>query len=223
MERHIGVEHQEQGQSTGLVTASVEFALRAALRDPVDKDFVHSIAGRIIAETQEFGEQKAGRLEAMLVQFDGALDHGIDALRLGDGISGDISEYWERLFDVQNGRLKEDLQADYEVLSMDLLIIEHLELYPRFRGLGIGASVIHRTIDVFGPNCGLIACKPWPFQFTPAAIADQAALRRLALPDIKEGVALQKLRKHVSGMGFWPLGDTGIYLTSMSQMGCKHR
>jgi hypothetical protein len=30
-------------------------------------------------------------------------DHGISAERLGDGISGDISEYWERLFDVETG------------------------------------------------------------------------------------------------------------------------
>ena len=89
--------------------------------------------------------------------------------------------------------------------------------------LEFGASVIDRTIDVFGPNCGLVACKPWPFQFTPTAAGDIAALKRLALPDIGEGVALQKLRKYVSRIGFWPLGDTGIYLMSMSQRGSEHR
>lgn len=218
------MEHQKPGQSTGLVTASIEFVLHAALRDPVDEDFVHSIVGKIIAETQEIAEQEAGHLEAMLVQFDDALDHGIDTFRLGDGFSGEISEYWECLFDVETGYLKRDLQADYEVLSMDLLIIEHLELQPKFRGLGLGEAAINRTIDVFGTNCGFVACQPWPIQFTPAAKADPAVVGRLALPDIKkEGVALEKLRKYVARIGFWPLGDTGIYVMSMSQRTCKNR
>ena len=104
------MKHQKLGQSTGFVTASIEFVLRAALRDPVDEDFVHSIAGRIIAETQEIAEQEAGHLEAMLVQFDGALDHGIDTFRLGDGFSGEISEYWERLFDVEAGVFQKSAQ-----------------------------------------------------------------------------------------------------------------
>jgi hypothetical protein len=68
------MKHQKLGQSTGFVTASIEFVLRAALRDPVDEDFVHSITGKIIAETQETAEQEAGHLEAMLVQFDDALE-----------------------------------------------------------------------------------------------------------------------------------------------------
>jgi GNAT superfamily N-acetyltransferase len=223
MERRVCVDHQEPEQSTGFVTASIEFALRVALRDPVDEDFIHPIAGRIIAETQGIAEQEAGHLEAMLVQFDNALDHGIDTFRLGDGFSGEISEYWERLFDVETGYVKQDLQADYEVLSMDLLIIEHLELHPKFRGLGLGEAAINRTIDVFGPNCGLVVCQPWPIQFTPAAKTDPAAIERLALPNIKEGVALEKLRKYVSRIGFWPLGDTGIYVMSMSQRTCKSR
>jgi GNAT superfamily N-acetyltransferase len=223
MERHISVDHQEPSQSAGFVKANIDFVIRAALRDPMDEDFVHSIAGRIIAETREIAEQEAGQLQAVLVQFDNALDHGIDTFRLGDGFSGTISEYWERLFDVETGYLKQDLQADYEVLSMDLLIIEHLELQPRFRGLGLGEAAINRTIDVFGPNCGFVACQTWPIQFTPAAKADPAVIERLALPKTKEGVALEKLRKYIARIGFWPLGDTGIYVLSMSQRTCKNR
>lgn len=30
--------------------------------------------------------------------------------------------------------------------SLDLLIINYVEVYPKFRGLGIGVSAIHRTI-----------------------------------------------------------------------------
>src|SRR5438105_5448670 len=102
MKQDVGVGGQTP-ESSGVVGTSTEFVLRAALRDFVDEDFVHSIAGRIIAEVTDYGEQETGCLQASLVQFDMALDHGIDTGRLGDGISGDISEYWERLFDVETG------------------------------------------------------------------------------------------------------------------------
>ena len=70
------MEHQKLEQSTGFVMASIEFVLRAALRDPVDEDFVHSIAGRIIAETQEIAEQEAGHGRADYIgQRNGRIEH----------------------------------------------------------------------------------------------------------------------------------------------------
>ena len=55
-------------------------------------------------------------------------------------------------------------------------------------------SAINRTIDVFGAGCELVACKPWPLQFTPAVASDQKALKRLDAPNVPEDVALGKLR-----------------------------
>jgi hypothetical protein len=130
------------------VVASVEFVVRAALHDSVEDDFVHSIAGRIIAETENRGEEDAGQISASLVQFGEALDHGISAERLGDGISGDISEYWEHLFDVETGYPKEEIQNEFEVVDLDLLIIDYVAIYPEYRGLRIAESAIHRTIDI---------------------------------------------------------------------------
>jgi GNAT superfamily N-acetyltransferase len=197
--------------------------LRAALHDYADADFVHSIAGRILVEARDGEEEDGGRIGASLVQFSEALDHGIDTARLGDGISGEIAEYWENLFDVETGHLKGEIQTEYEVASLDLLIFDYIEVYPKFRGLGIGVSAINRTIDVFGGGCGLIACKPWPLQFTPAIASDRDALKRLDVPKAREDVALRKLRAYWSRIGFWPVGNTGIYLLSVSQREGEHR
>src|SRR5207249_439474 len=205
----------------GSVVVSIEFVLRAALHDSVDADFVHSIAGRIIAEARNGGEEEHGRIGASLVQFSEALDHGISTTRLGDGFSGEISEYWERLFDPESGHLKDEIQTEYEVAGLDLLIIDYVEIYPKFRGLGIAVSAVNRTIDVFGAGCGLVVCSPRPPQFTPAVANDQAALKRLAVPNVSEDVALTRLRTYCSRIGFWPLGNTGIYLLSVSQRGCE--
>jgi hypothetical protein len=211
--------HKETNSNENVV-ASIEFKIRAELHDSVETDFVHSILGTISAETESRGKKDAGHIQGSLVQFGEALDHGIGAERLGDGISGDISEYWEHLFDVETGYPKEEIQNEFEVVDLDLLIIDYVAIYPEFRGLGIAESAIHRTIDIFGAGCGMVACKPWPLQFTPSVADDQEALKRLALPNVSKGEALRKLRSYWSRLGFWPVGNTGIYLLSLSQRGC---
>lgn len=214
-------DRREESGSNENVVASVEFVIRTELHDSVETDFVHSILGRITAKSESSGKQGAGHIGASLVQFGEALNHGISSERLGDGISGDISEYWEHFFDVETGYPKEEIQNEFEVVDLDLLIIDHVEIHPKFRGLGIAESAIHRMIDIFGTGCGLVACKPRPLQFTPSVAGDQEALKRLAFPHVSEGEALRKLRSYWSRLGFWPIGDTGIYLLSVSQRGCN--
>ena len=136
---------QESGSNENVV-ASVEFVLRTELHESVETDFVHSIAGKIIAEPEGRGKEDAGHIRASLVQFGEALDHGISAESLGDGISGDISEYWEHLFDVETGYLKEEIQNEFEVVDLDLLIIDYIAVYPDYRGLG-DRRVCHSPYD----------------------------------------------------------------------------
>jgi hypothetical protein len=203
------------------IVASIEFAVRASLHEEyVDADFVHSILGKISAKSEERGnEEDVGYIRASLVQFGEAMDHGFSTERLGDGIDGNIAEYWELLFDLNTGRWKEEVQDEYEASGCDLLIIDCMEISPKFRGTGIGPIAIDRTIDIFGPVCAFVACKPWPLQFTPAFGRDRKALNRLKTPGVGQDEAVRKLRAYWSKLGFWPLGETGIYLLSMAQRG----
>jgi hypothetical protein len=212
---------REKSGSNSNVVTSVEFVLRAELHEPVETDFVHSITGRIIAESEARGDEDAGNIRASLIQFSEALDHGISAERLGDGISGDIAEYWQYLFDPETGHPKEEIQNAFETVDLDLLIIDNIVIHPKFRGVGVAESAIHRMIDIFGTACGLVACKPLPLQFTPFIANDPKALKRLALPEVSEGEAIRKLRSFWSRLGFWPIRNTGIYVLSRSQRVCE--
>jgi hypothetical protein len=126
---------REKSGSNSNVLTSVDFVLRTELNKSTETDFVHSITGRIIAESKARGEEDAGSIRASLIQFSEALDHGISAERLGDGISGDIAEYWEYLFDPETGRPKEEIQNEFEMVDLDLLIIDYIVIHPEFRGL----------------------------------------------------------------------------------------
>ena len=203
------------------ILASIEFTVRASLHEEyVDTDFVHSILGKISAKSGDRGdEEDVGYIRASLVQFAEAMDHGISPERLGDGIDGNIAEYWELLFDVDTGCWKEEVQDEYEASGCDLLIIDCVEISPKFRGTGICPIAIDKTIDIFGSVCGLVACKPWPLQFTPAFTRDRKALNRLKAPSGGQDEAVRKLRAYWSKLGFWPLGETGIYLIGIAQRG----
>ena len=203
------------------IVASVEFTVRASLREEyVDADFVHSILGRVFVKSEDLrDEEDAGYIRASLVQFGEAMDHGIGTERLGDGIEGNIAEYWEVLFDLDTGYWKEEIQDEYEASGCDLLIIDSIEIRPRFRGTGVGPAAVDRTIDIFGPGCGLVACKPWPLQFTPAFARDRKALKKLEAPSVGRDEAVRKLRAYWARLGFWPLGETGIHLLGMAQRG----
>ena len=96
----------------------------------------------------------------------------------------------------------------------------HGDIRPKFRGMGVGSAAIDRTIDIFGPACGLVACKPWPLQFTPAFARDGKALKRLKAPGVGQDEAVRNLRAYWSKLGFWPVGETGIYLLGMAQRSC---
>ncbi len=220
IEKGIAVSRTTDEAKTNII-ASIEFAVRASLREEyADSDFVHSILGRVSAKSDDLEEgEDAGYIKASLVQFGEAMDHGISTDRLGDGIEGSIAEYWELLFDLETGYWREEIQDEYEASGCDLLIIDCVEIRPRWRGVGVGPAAVDRTIDIFGPGCGLVACKPWPLQFTPAFARDQKALKRLRAPGVGRDEAVHKLRAYWSRLGFWPLGETGIHVLGMVQRG----
>jgi GNAT superfamily N-acetyltransferase len=203
------------------MVASIEFAVRSLLHEEcVESDFVHSILGKIFAKSEDSAdEEDAGCIKASLVQFGEAMDHGISIERLGDGFDGSIAEYWERLFDLDTGYWREEIQDEYEASACDLLIIDCMEIRPKWRGTGVGPAAVDRTIDIFAAGCGLVACKPWPLQFTPAFARDRKALKRLKAPVAERDEAVSKLRAYWSRLGFWPLGETGIHLLGMAQRG----
>jgi hypothetical protein len=197
----------------------LELNLSMALRETFEADdFVQSIQGRILLHNdQDEGEHMAGYVSASLLQFGNALEHGVSADQIGDGVSGDIAEYWELLFDLETGRWKDDLKTEFEIDRTDLLIIDCIELQHRLRGHGMGLLPVSRVIELFCAGCGLVACKPWPLQFTPAFATNPEKLEQLKAPATDLETSVRKLRSYWSKIGFCPVGNSGIYAMSTSQ------
>jgi len=202
-----------------MLVARIRFTVSASLRASYGaKDFLQSISGKILVrEKDQEREQEAGHISASLVQFGRALDHGISIEQMGDGVTGSVAEYWEQLFDMETDRWRGEIRDELEICAPDLLIIDCIEVHPQFRGNEIGLVAADRTIDIFGQACGLVACKPWPLQFTPAFMNNRRRMERLKPPNTDKEESVRKLRLYWAKAGFWPLGQTGIYVMSMSQ------
>lgn len=196
----------------------VEFQLRASVREELaEEDFLHEIYGRIVAsQDDDTNVEEAGALYASLVQFNEAIDHGIDTARMGDGISGELAEYWEQLFDVNTGDLKPELRVEYETVGCNLLILNCIEVYPKFRRHRIGLAAVQRLIDVFGAGCALIAARPYPLQFTPSFADDPDKLQKLQAPNGPKEEAVSKLQRYWFKIGFMAYGLSEIWLKNPS-------
>ena len=111
-EKTVAVDSKSSESCTGL-DPRVEFMIDASLcEDYAETDFVHSIVGKIFAKAEvDAEEEEAGCVKASLVQFGEAMDHGITTERLGDGVNGNIAEYWELLFDLDSGNWKEEIHG----------------------------------------------------------------------------------------------------------------
>lgn len=118
------------------INLRLEITLNTALRESLAAgDFIQSIHGRIFVQyDQDESEQTAGYVNASLLQFADALEHGVSPDQLGDGISGDIAEYWELLFGPDTGRWKDELQTEFDIDRTDLLVIDCIEVQHKLRG-----------------------------------------------------------------------------------------
>lgn len=188
----------------------MEFSLTASIGERSSpNDFIHEITGRILASAEDEDPEQCGLLQAYLIQFDQAEACGIDTWDVGDAVCGTVATYWEALFDVEAGAWRPDIQGQHAVTSRNLLIVDYIEVNPKFRGHKIPAASVERLIDLFGAGCAVVACIPTPVQFLPAFADD---LPRRQVTNCSEREDLKKLQDYWLQAGFRPYKETGIYL-----------
>jgi len=104
----------------------------------------------------------------------------------------------------------------YDTPAGNLLIIDRLEVMPKFRGRGIGLRVMAEMIGRFGAGASVVAIKPFPLQFETAGSVDGwcASLELNRLPrSIRSATA--KLRDHYASLGFVRVPRTPYMIKSL--------
>src|SRR5205823_2921303 len=65
------------------------------------------------------------------------------------------SDVYAALFDPETDDLKEEVRAGFDVFHSDILVLGHVLLSPRWRGLKLGLLAARKMSDLVGGGCGL--------------------------------------------------------------------
>jgi hypothetical protein len=181
---------------------------------------------------QSWPHRVVGRARAYVVPIDQARDHGHHALDFLD-VNGDVWPYNVLLSHREAGSFSPAVNRVLgidEVYSQNLLIIDRVEILPRFRGREYGLQAMHVMLTHLSLGCRLAAIKPYPLQLEVegAMGVDRRWHERLQLEHFtrEPSKAMRKLRSHYARLGFVSVPSTDFmvrdledgYLTNWDDM-----
>jgi len=100
-------------------------------------------------------------------------------------------------------------------------VLDMIEVLPEHRGRHLGIAVASRLIDILGQGAGIVVCKPFPLQFNPNFHDDKTSFiadMRFEEFETSEEVALRRIRKYWSKLGFKKIGGRYVYGLSLSKL-----
>jgi len=154
-----------------------------------------------------------GKGRCFFADLEGAVDD------LGDGpdyildMEGATADYIEPLFVPGLPELRQDVVEllDEVPIGINILILDRIEILPRFRHKGLSGKINREMIRHFSAKTSLVALKAFPLQFEAKSPDNcpsewEAAMKLEELP-ADQATATQKLMDLYSDLGF---KDTGI-------------
>ncbi len=185
------------------------------------EDFMYEVSGKILGSTIEVEiDRIVGRFRVYYADFGSAENHGVTAFEVLDAYehtcvyAGAILGSSEAPFSTRLQRLLRD-----EIWNFNLLILDRIEILPKYRGGGAGLLVLMSLIERFGAGAGVVGMKPFPLQFEPEQSRDSSAwVKRLRLGDLPRDpkVSTRKLKKYYGKLDFVEMKSTPLMFRSMS-------
>lgn len=141
------------------------------------EDFMYEVCGKILCGTEEDEKDRvAGRFRLYYADFETALNHGVSAFEVLDAYQHTL-EYAEAILGSNEAPFSARLQKllGDEIWNFNLLILDRVEILPKYRGGGIGLLVLTSLIERFGAGAGVVGMKPFPLQ---SSLSSPVILRR---------------------------------------------
>jgi hypothetical protein len=187
----------------------------ATSNDP--HNFVTEIKGVINFLDEEESYVWAGELLIRKVEIGLAIDAEVPLAFIFDSFDDDLaSYYYEFCPEGQNDltHLEDVIAAGF---GTDLLILDRLEIAPRFRKCNLGLVVMLQAMSDFSGGSFCFATKPFPLQFGlyKGASAKEKKIKGLDKFEKNESVATRKIKEYWKKIGFFELpGESDILIAS---------
>lgn len=175
---------------------------------------VPALRGEIFEfERESDNEVRIGQIDAYLVLRSRALNEHESLFEAMDSIDSSVFECYEALFDPETDDWDQSVQDLYKdgIMNLDVLFIQSIQLDSNYRGKGIGAQVVLETIATFGSHCGLIACKPFPLQYSNWEDDEHSEMRQQPGFEERRLADFARVTRFWTKLGFVRLGDSDFY------------
>lgn len=184
-------------------------------------DYIYQITGDIICHNCPEGEtETVGTIYAFYIDIAAATDNRVSLFQLFDSHSDAIFRFFPVLFNAKTEQFKDSIIKDFsDPLFSNLLIIDRLEIKPKYRGKDIGLAGIYNTMQVFAKDCAYVALQAFPLHFE-AAKKDQKQWfmdsKKQNFPSDQDE-ATKKLLSYYAKLGFKQIENTAFMLLNPSQ------
>ena len=180
------------------------------------EDFMHEICGKILRrEYHSEKDQVVGRFRIYYADFEVGQNHNVTAR--------EILDTYQHTFDYADAVLNSDESPfsrrlhsllGNEINHFNFLILDRVELLPKYRGNGVGLLVLRSLIERFGAGAGVVGMKPLPLQLEPTDATDSRWRSRLRLEQFPfdSKISTRKLRDYYHRLGFIPMRSTPLYV-----------
>lgn len=167
-------------------------------------------------------DETMGYLRAYVFDSDGANAIGYSPMDALDAVTSATVPYIALYSFEEAGNLS---PAVLKILGEDfasndrILILDRIELLPKYRGHGVGLLCMRTLIRHLGIGCRLVAIKPFPLQFEPAPLApdERGRYHEMKLAELPKSrvQATRKLKNHYSRLGFKAVRGTELMILDL--------
>lgn len=181
------------------------------LEDNDPNYYLYETTGTVFNLDDNLRRSVAGRFKLYYADICAAVNAEASVYDIFDSHSTTV-DYFDAVFDPDTFGFSERLSKLFngDDAFGNVLIIDRLEILPKYRSLNLGLVVMRRLIERFGAGAAVIAIKPFPLQCE--AVGHQPDKWRDSLElsgfDRQRRTATAKLRRHYAKLGFKAMKGT---------------
>jgi GNAT superfamily N-acetyltransferase len=182
-------------------------------------DFMYEANGRVIVFGDNDKKIIIGKFRTCYINVGAIMEQGESIYDVFDTYAETV-DYYGAIFNYGTLEINEKLctAINCDAFFGNILILDRLEIIPRFRKQGLGLLVMRKLIERFSLGAILVGIKPFPLQFEVDRLDNEGSgwrtkLKLDALPQDRRR-ATAKLQRYYQKLGFARLPGTPFMFRS---------
>ena len=207
------------------LTVFVDYKISQVVGIDVDEPSfcISDINGRIYDFDDDDNEVTVGKVSLYYCDLEKALNNGISTFNVLDAHSSSTERYYSHLFDSNTEEVNQSIlkilgyENDDVCFDINFLIIDRIELLPKFRSKGLSKVILEEAIKMFSNKTFAVVLEPFPLQGEPGeSRSDESELwhKKMSYSTFKEDEkeAKEALKNHYKKLGFVDIPNSNFMI-----------